>query len=100
MWFYIDTQNVAQLYKTAHMHAAYQLSRVCEDFIFRNYSKVFQCDGFSELDEDDQNEIKNLVKEKEKQKMSQKKKEEEEVNSQGQHAERIEDVRAEGMMAV
>lgn len=97
LWFYIDTQNVAQLFKTAQMHAAYQLSRVCADFMFRNFSRVCQSDGFNELEQDDRDDITILMKgrEKEKEKKTIKK---DEVDSQGQHAERGEiGVNVEGM---
>lgn len=88
---------MVHLYQTAKLHRADQLSRVCLDFIFRNFSRVSQGEAFSELDDFEKESLRKMVVEEREKRMLLLKKEEEDVDSQGQHSIKREDVREEGM---
>lgn len=82
LWFYVDAENVAQLYRTAATHGAHQLLRVCSEFISRNFERVERTEAFEGLLKDEKEEIEKMVKE------SRRKGEEAKVDSQGKIAEK------------
>jgi len=49
LWHYIDIENVIDLYTTATLHQAPQLSQVSEEFIIRNFSKLSSTNSYQNL---------------------------------------------------
>jgi hypothetical protein len=84
LWYYVDMDNVVQLYLTASTHHAPQLARVCEEFIVRNLERVMQSSAFIELSTEDKDEIARIMKDKQKDKAT-KEGEKGSVDSQGKH---------------
>ena len=99
LWYYVDADNAAQLYRTASTHRAPQLARVCEDFIVRNMERVTQSAAFVGMAKEEKEEIERLAKDNNKRKEVRGEegrtevREEEgrrEVDSQGNHAVAVE----------
>eukprot|EP00026_Physarum_polycephalum_P007374 Phypoly_transcript_07433.p1 GENE.Phypoly_transcript_07433~~Phypoly_transcript_07433.p1 ORF type:complete len:491 (+),score=72.21 Phypoly_transcript_07433:102-1574(+) len=85
LWYYVDKDNVMQLYRTASTHRAPQLARVCEEFIARNAERVTQSNEFLELAREEKDEIARLIKGKQRINIAKEVEEKGHVDSQGKH---------------
>jgi hypothetical protein len=85
LWYYVEVDNVVQLYLTASTHRAPQLARVCEEFIARNAERVMQSSEFLGLAKEEKDEITGLMKDKQRLEVAKEEVEKGHVDSQGKH---------------
>jgi len=61
LWHYVDVENATALYQTACLHQAFQLKRVCSDFIVRNFHNITTTESYLSLPQEIKDEIKHLL---------------------------------------
>jgi len=62
LWHYVDVDNATALYQTAILHQAFQLKKVCGEFIVRNFHKISSTEGYLSLPQETKDEILHIVK--------------------------------------